>query len=193
MTRPPEYFPTLPFWAEFLSEDEFAVSDGFQYSRQSLQNRTRLRTPDGWQWITIPVKGGQHGRAIREMEIDNSVPWMGKHLRALQYNYRTSPYFEAFEDRFKSFFDREWLMLGDVAIESIRLACELLQIDPPTVKEQAEGGEPISRTSFRSPVYRQNFDGFESGMSVLDTFFNQGFETERLIRQGIENDRRQVE
>ena len=197
--RPPEYFPGLPFWALALECDRVILADTFQYSRQSLQNRARLRTPDGWQWITIPVIGRQHRRPINEVEIDNTVPWRGKHLRALQYNYRTTPYFEAFEDRFEAFFDRDWLTLGSVSVASIRLVCEILDI--PKMLVQSEGGHPApdslelildtdrpvdgaTMLHFESEVYRQNFGGFEPEMSILDPVFNLGSETLDLLRRG---------
>jgi len=178
--------------------DRVILADTFQYSRQSFQNRARLRTPDGWQWITVPLKGGQRGRPIAEVEIDNTVPWRGKHLRALQYNYRTTPYFEAFEDRFEAFFDRDWHTLGSVSVASIRLVCEILDIPEPLV--QSEGGRPapdsqelildsdrpvdgVAILELEPKVYRQNFAGFEPGMSVLDALFNLGFETLDLMKR----------
>ncbi len=196
--RPPEYFPALPFWALVLECDRVILADTFQYSRQSFQNRARLKTPDGWQWITIPLKGGQRGRPIAEVEIDNTVPWRGKHLRALQYNYRTTPYFEAFEDRFEAFFKRDWRTLGSVSVASVRLVCEILDIPQPVA--QSEGGLPdpgsrelvletdravkggkILKFEPECKDYRQNFGGFEPGMSILDALFNLGFETLNLL------------
>jgi hypothetical protein len=198
--RPPDYFPGLPFWALAVHCEQVVVADTFEYSRQSFQNRARLRTPDGWQWITIPLKGGQRGRPIAEAEIDNTVPWRGKHLRSLQYNYRTSPYFEAFEDRFEAFYDRDWATLGSVSVASVRLVCDLLELPGPVVlSEQGkldpespelilESDRPLEGASvlaFDPEVYHQNFAGFEPGMSVLDALFNVGFETLDLIGQGI--------
>ena len=177
--------------------DHVTLADTHQYSRQSFENRARLRTPDGWQWITIPLKGGQRGRPIVQIEIDNTVPWRGKHLRALQYNYRTSPYFEAFEDRFEAFFERDWRTLGAVTVASIQLVSDLLELpvpgvlsdsppsDPNTPELILESDRPIEGAhtlQFRTEPYVQNFAGFEPGMSVLDALFNLGFDTIELIR-----------
>ena len=194
--RPPEYFPGLPFWALALECDQVILADTFQYSRQSFQNRAKLRTPVGWQWITIPVKGRQHGLPINEVEIDNTVPWRGKHLRALQYNYRTSPYFEAFEDRFEAFFDRDWYTLGSVSVASIRLVCKILGLRKPGAMSDGSRPDPDSRElilhsdldvegarilKFEPEPYPQNFGGFEPGLSVLDAVFNHGHGSIALI------------
>ena len=194
--RPPEYFPGLPFWALVLRCDTVLLGDEFQYSRQSFQNRARLRTPDGWQWITVPLKGGQQRRPIIEVEIDNTVPWRGKHFRALMYNYRSTPFFEAYEDRFEDFFARDWLTLGPLTVASIRLVAELLDLPPPGTQSDGslatsgsrelilDSDRPVDgavNLKFEERPYRQNFAGFESGMSILDLFFNYGPESRTIL------------
>lgn len=197
--RPPEYFPALPFWALALHADTVIVADTFQYSKQSLQNRSRLRTPDGWQWITIPLKGGQRGHPIAEVEIDNTVPWRGKHRRSLQYNYRSAPYFEAYEDLFDAFFDADWSILGDATIASMRIIAGLLELPTPGQSSLGDAlpeghreillkqDHPTSDSvvlEFEHPIYSQNFPGFEPGLSALDLIFNYGPEASEIIRRG---------
>jgi hypothetical protein len=197
--RSPEYFPSLDFWALMLASDSFEISDHLVYERQSFQNRSKLRTPDGWQWISVPLKGGQRGRTIAATEIDNTAPWARKHLRAMQYNYRSSPYFEACEDQFESFFSNEWVTLGALTIASIELMCSLIGLPVPPFR-RAGGGEEIRSSlvlqrdrqmagsillHFDHPTYQQNFDGFVAGLSGLDAFFNSGPATIELIRDGI--------
>lgn len=189
--RPPEYFPGLPFWAVMMHCERFVLADTFQYTRQSFQNRTKLRNPNGWQWLTVPLKGGQRGRAIAETEIDNTVPWRGKHLRALSFNYRSAPYFEYYEDRLVDFFEREWKRLGTLTVASVALVAHFLSLPSPellsSIDEDFLGSESDElllesdppdlegvRLRFRDPHYDQNFDGFEAGMSVLDLLFNHG-------------------
>lgn len=199
--RPPEYFAGLEFWIPAVVGDVIRLDDRVPYRRQSFQNRARLRTPDGWQWITVPLKGRQRGTSIADIEIDNTVPWRSKHLRALQYNYRTSPYFEAYEDRFEDLLRREWLTLGSLTVTTVELVCNILELPAPESVRHEHGSPPSSNEerldlaeephaggvySFMAVPYRQNFPGFEAGMSVLDAFFNLGHEVLDLIRAGIE-------
>lgn len=182
----PEYFPRLCFFATAVSDGDFVLDPGRPYEKQSYLNRARLRTPDGWQWITVPVIGRQVGIPVRDVEIDNTVPWRKKHLRAFQYNYRSTPYFEAFEDRIVEFFDKEWRLLGDATVASVELTCELLGLRGPIPSSGRLGDSGSKRTipeSVSKIRYRQNFEGFEAGMSVLDAFFNLGYETTELIRK----------
>lgn len=196
--RPPEYFAGLSFWALVVRCDRVILADSFQYSRQSFQNRARLRTPDGWQWITVPLKGGQRGCSIAEIEIDNTVPWRGKHLRALQYNYRSAPYFEAFEDRFEDLLEHEWTTLGDLTVASTSLVADILDLPRPErlsrVQAQPDESTELLLNSdphqegcpvlqFDGVQYHQNFPGFEAGMSILDAVFNLGFESIELLNR----------
>lgn len=170
----PEYFPRLDFFRQLLAG--VPVDPTHPYTRQSFMNRTRLRTPDGWQWLTVPVVGRQRGVPISQVVIDNSVPWRGKHLRAFQYNYRSTPYFEAYEDRFVEFFEREWDTLGPLVVASIDLSQDLIGPLPPVGPQQ-----PVTEPQPTDTTYVQNFPGFVPNLSVLDAFFNLGPAARDLI------------
>lgn len=214
--RAPEYFPGHAYIGLLLQVDRFYLADTFEYSRQSYHNRAKLRNPNGWQWITVPLGWGQSTAPLNEVEVQENPVWMQKHWRAIMYNYRSTPYFEYYEDRFRPFFENEWDILGEVTSSSIELVCRLLEIDTELIRlsrqsnppqtfeaawERVGDGELVSLEDtaeynrqfvsdlrvlrFEELEYRQNFPGFEPGMSVLDMLFNYGPETVSLIRQGI--------
>jgi hypothetical protein len=209
--RPPEYFPGMRFCTLMARVDTFVVADTFQYSRQSYQNRAKLRTPQGWQWISIPLLARQHGEPICNVRIDTHAPWRAKHLRAMGFNYRSSPYFEYYEDAFVAFLESDWEVLADATVASIRLIHRLLDLDTAlvctseledqphdlsqfaalhsglwlamgdTLRHDIESGIPAEEVPFTHPGYHQNFPGFEAGMSILDVLFNKGPETRSLL------------
>lgn len=126
--RPPEYWPSPLFAALLMATDRFYVGDTFRYSRQSLQNRARLRNPEGWQWISIPLQRGQQGRAIAKTAINTDEPWIGRHWRALMYNYRSAPYFEYYEPRLRPIFEQQWTSVGPLALATISFVIEALDL-----------------------------------------------------------------
>lgn len=140
--RPPEYWPSLTHFALADVADEVVLADTLQYSRQSFQNRARVRTPQGWQWISVPLKGGQHGKPICKVAVRNSVAWAGKHWRALHYNYRTSPFFEFYEPQLRPLFELRWNVLGDLTCATVEVLAELLGISTPLVRASALHGRP---------------------------------------------------
>jgi hypothetical protein len=58
-----------------------------QYTRRDWRNRNKIKTPQGVQWLTVPVivKGKYHQK-IYETEINGSN-WPSEHWKALKYNY----------------------------------------------------------------------------------------------------------
>ena len=214
--RPPEYFPRLNYMALILEVDRFYLADTFEFSRQSYHNRTKLRNPDGWHWITVPLAWGESTAPLVDVSIQENPIWKDKHWRAIMYDYRSTPYFEFYEDRFRPLFDEEWTMIGAFTSASIECVCELLEIDtelirfssledPPGTFEAAVEAVAIDdllclpdtaaynrqfvpdlkTLQFEEPEYRQNFPGFEPGMSVLDMLFNYGPETVERIAEGV--------
>lgn len=75
------------------SVDEFILYDDMQYTKRDWRNRNQIKTPQGVQWLTVPVlvKGKYH-QTIRDTEIDGS-DWATLHWKALVQNYRRAPYF----------------------------------------------------------------------------------------------------
>ncbi|GMQ81190.1 MAG: hypothetical protein BMS9Abin05_0621 [Rhodothermia bacterium] len=207
--RPPVYFPNLAYCALMATVDCFVVGDSFQYSRQSFQNRTRIRSPDGAQWLTVPLAGGQHGNPISETRIDYSFHWQKKHLKALRFNYGSTPFYEHYIDDISNIIATGHDSLAELTVASVALTHELLGLVCTLEKEGSnELGENRSTAgteylfeadknwehthapdcrflAFDHPVYRQNFDGFVEGMSVLDLLFGHGPEAPRILRSGI--------
>lgn len=140
--RPPAYFPPLPYMALVQHVDYFVLADTMRYRRQTFQNRARLRNPQGWQWVTVPLRAHQHGRAIQAVAVNDDDPWKGKHWRAFQYNYRSTPYFEYFEPQVQPFFERTWTTLGALTCASVELLHEMMGLSTTLVRASALDGAP---------------------------------------------------
>ena len=87
------YIPWKGYFDMIASVDEFILYDDMQYTRRDWRNRNQIKTPQGIQWLTIPVlvKGKYHQK-IRETEIDGT-DWAAAHWKALAQNYRRAPHF----------------------------------------------------------------------------------------------------
>lgn len=74
--------------------DEFILYDDMQYTRRDWRNRNQIKTPQGVQWLTIPVQvKGKYHQKIRDTEIDG-IDWASVHWKALVQNYRRAPHFD---------------------------------------------------------------------------------------------------
>ena len=140
--RPPEYFPRLSFVALMRAVDVFVLADTFQYSRQSFQNRTRLRTPDGWSWISVPLLGRQHGKPIFDTRVDNRSSWRSKHRRAFRYNYGNTAYFDFYEDQLKSLYTTSWTSLASLTCATAELVHQLFGLRAKIVRASSLEATP---------------------------------------------------
>ncbi len=88
------YIPWKGYFDMIAAVDEFILYDDMQYTRRDWRNRNKIKTPEGSQWLTVPVivKGKYHQK-IRETEIENST-WAAIHWKALCANYRRAPFFK---------------------------------------------------------------------------------------------------
>jgi len=90
----PTYLPWLGYFDLIDQVDVFVILDSVQFEKQSWQQRNRIKTPCGLQWLTVPVVfRGRFGQSIYEVEIRDGE-FSGNHLRAIELNYRRAPFFE---------------------------------------------------------------------------------------------------
>jgi hypothetical protein len=109
----PQYLPYLGFFHKLQNCDVFVLLDDAQFSKGGFQNRNRIKSPDGWQWLTVPVLH-RAKQAIREVEINGSVPWRRKHWSALVSNYSRAPHFERYVEELQRIFAVEWKHLASL-------------------------------------------------------------------------------
>src|SRR3546814_15756587 len=82
------YIPWKGYFDLIAAVDEFILYDDMQYTRHDWRNRNKIKTPQGLQWLTVPVQGkGSLDQTIREAAIDNAY-WSGKQWKSLVQNYR---------------------------------------------------------------------------------------------------------
>lgn len=213
--QPPAYFPPLAYTALIYHVDHFVLADTFRFRRETFQNRSKLRNAQGGHWITIPLFGRPHGAPLHTIEIETGGRWREKHWRSFKYDYRTTMYFEFYEEEFRPFFEVQWENLADCTCRSVTLQTELLGLQTRMTRASALKGRPASldgileatgaqklvvaeeqarpdvdvatveRFRYDPPTYHQNFEGFEPGMSAMDLVFNYGRDAPRRLAQGI--------
>lgn len=87
------YIPWKGYFDLIAAVDEFVIFDDMQYTRRDWRNRNKIKTPQGLQWLTVPVQvKGRYTQTIRETMIDGHA-WAQDHSRALAQNYARAPHF----------------------------------------------------------------------------------------------------
>jgi hypothetical protein len=98
----PGYSPDLAWVARVLNAGIVILDDLHPFSRKSKVHRTKIRTPDGHQWLTIPFVQEDRRKPIRQVRIDDRRPWLRHHLQAIEFNYRNSLYYDFYEPEIRA-------------------------------------------------------------------------------------------
>ena len=118
----PQYLPWLGFFSKLDAADVFVLYDDTQYKHDEWQNRNRIRTANGVQWLTVPVHHSQ-GELLRDIRIDRSKPWARKHANALAAGYGRAACYGDYANAFAERYAGEWTRLAELNLEFIRLLC----------------------------------------------------------------------
>ena len=99
------YIPWKGYFDLISSVDEFILFDDRQFTRRDWRNRNRIKTPQGSQWLTIPVetKGRYHQR-IDETVISDPG-WARQHWKTIVHNYASAPSFPHYRERLEALYE----------------------------------------------------------------------------------------
>ena len=87
------YIPWKGYFDMVAAVDEFILCDNMQYTRRDWRNRNQIKTPQGIQWLTVPVQvKGKYDQKIKDTLIDGA-DWAAAHWKALVHNYSRAPHF----------------------------------------------------------------------------------------------------
>ncbi len=188
----PGFFPNIAHFAVLAQHDVlWEVCDNYQ--KQTFRNRTYICTDRGLFMMNIPIQhvGGKQGKQLyKDVRPEAAYPWQRQHWRTLQTAYRTSPFFEYYEDDIAPLFEKKFNFLLDFNLQSITTVCNCLQLEMPLEKTTEYQPSPENENldarylinpkvqfAIEQEAYIQVFGnkhGFIENVSVLDLLFNEG-------------------
>ena len=185
----PTYFPSISHYIAMIQADSvtFEMEDNFQ--KQTNRNRMYIYSPNGIQLLNVPIKHSiDKHQKYKDVRIENDFAWQKNHFKSLEAAYRTSPFFEYFEDDFRPLFEKKQEFLMDLNLELFELVNSSLGIKIDAQKTTEYFHDVTEYIDFRSLVngkkdvtqieeYTQVFSnkhGFIHNLSILDLLFNEG-------------------
>ncbi len=188
----PMYFGSVAQFVAIAQAESVVFENEDNYQKQTYRNRTYIYGANGRLLLTVPIKhtGKKGGRQLyKDIRIENSFLWQSLHWKSLETAYRTSPFFEYYEDEFVHLFEKRREFLLDFNYECMQGVLDCLQLDISFTKTAVFDKEPKETTDLRGLViakkeasydlesYIQVFSekyGFLSNLSILDLLFNEG-------------------
>lgn len=185
----PSYFPSISHFVAISQCDlvTFEMDDNFQ--KQTNRNRMYIYSPNGIQLLNIPVKHSKTAhQKTKEIKIENDFDWQKQHFKSLEAAYRSSPFFEYFEDNIASIFQKKHTFLMDLNLETMAIVSKCLGLEFDYNETTEYLHEVKDKTDFRSLIngkkdtavfepYTQVFEekhGYLTNLSILDLLFNEG-------------------
>ena len=134
----PHLLPWLGYFDRMRKADLFILLDDVQFERQNYQNRVRIKTGQGPQWIIVPVHQRSQEERIGDKTIDNQREgrhrWGRKAFLSLKYAYQGAPYFRDYAGLLKEVLDARWEKLVDLDLLLIDFLRQALEIKTPMVR-----------------------------------------------------------
>ncbi len=126
----PTYLPWLGYFDLIKSSDTFVFLDHVNFSKQSWQQRNRIRDKKGEIMLTVPVhKPKSDESSINKILIDYlKIPHI-KHLKSIKSCYGKSKNFKIIFDELENIYNEEHKFLVDLNLSLIKYGCKKLKID----------------------------------------------------------------
>ena len=143
----PQYLPWLGYFDKIDKADIFCFLDTVQFKKNEWQNRNRIKSANGWQWLTTPVLY-RFPQKINTVRINNATNWKKKHRQALITNYGKAPFFDELFPFFEGIFSQEWEFLADLNINLVQKLLEMLNLGTKATVRASEfqlSDEPTDR------------------------------------------------
>jgi hypothetical protein len=136
----PEHLPWLGYLDKARKADEFIFLDTVAFKKNYFENRNRIRTPQGWAWVNVPVlTKGRFGQAFLDVEINNKTRWAEVYWRTLAQNYSKTPFWKTYGRALEELLLRPWERLVELNLALIELLWSAFGIPTPTRRASALG------------------------------------------------------
>lgn len=144
----PAYLPWLGYFHRIAISDIHIVLDHVQFEKNSFVNRNKIRTKEGWCWLTVPLrtKGLFGNLEINTLEISQDNRWSKKHWSSIASNYSKAPHFEEFVWIVKGIYSESWRKFNELVkaitsniLKSLNIKTQLLyssQMSPAGQKDE---------------------------------------------------------
>jgi len=185
----PSYFPSISHFVAIANADvvTFEMEDTFQ--KQTNRNRMYIYSPNGIQLLNVPIKHSKEKHQVmKDVKLETAFDWQKQHFKSLEAAYRTSPFFEYFEDAIVPIFQKKHPFLMDLNLETMSIVSKCLGMDfdytetieyfhevddKKDLRHFVNGKKDTSTFEKYTQVFGEKH-GYLNNLSILDLLFNEG-------------------
>lgn len=191
-TLPLFYLPPVGYFSLIQKLNPNFLIDEYEHlAKQTFRNRASICSPNGRLDITVPVvKGSKAHKVMKDVKICYDFKWQRLHWLSLESCYRSSAYFEYYEDELAPFYNQKFEFLFDYnlqilawLVKKLKMGSELNltseyndhlspEMDYRGMMNPKKIGELANNKSYYQVFEDRN--NFLPHLSIVDLLFNQG-------------------
>ena len=122
------YLPWLGLFHRISLCDIYVSLDTVKYNPRSYDSRNKIKTPNGFKWLNVPVQKGESG-ILKDIRINNALKWKEDHLKSILYSYKGAQYFDYYFKRLEGILSKNHEYLMDLNEELLKFFLKELDID----------------------------------------------------------------
>ncbi|MBI2280503.1 MAG: WbqC family protein [Bacteroidetes bacterium] len=186
------YLPPIIYFRQLIMANDNLIDVNEYFVKQTYRNRCVIFGADGKLDLIVPILKRNSKQLVKDVKISNADNWKKNHWKSIEAAYRSSPYFEYYEDSFYPFYhQKNDTFLSDFNLELINTVCQALKITNTIQLSQQYIKPSNDIMDFRTAIspknkslneieqqtYIQVFSdkwGFQKNLSIIDLLFNEG-------------------
>lgn len=176
----PAYLPWLGYFERILMSDVFIVLDHVDIDRNSktkFSNRNRIRTPEGWQWLTVPIiTKGSESLKLKDLCVDTGTRWQQKHLASIQHAYSKAPHYATHFPFLQELYGRSWTKLTPLCDAILGRLLDKIDIRTRVLRSSEMGVPGEKEDLIRNLCLAVGADTYISGPFGRDYLDSSAFE-----------------
>lgn len=197
---PSAYLGPISYYQLIMGNPSAVIERHEYYIKQTCRSRCYIYGANGVLKLVIPIKSTGNHTVMKDVLIANDTNWQVLHWRSICSAYRSSPFFEYYEDGIAPFYNEPFEKLMDFNTALHKKILELLELKtdlvftkeyhakPTGLFDCRNGFQKLQQLQERStiPKYIQVFEkygGYMPNLSIIDLLFNLGPRSLDIIRQ----------
>ena len=184
----PTYFPSISTYIAIAKADSITLEMEDNFQKQTNRNRMYIYSANGLQLLNIPVKHLKNSHQMsKDIQLETEFDWQKQHFKSLEAAYRSSPFFEFFEDILMPVFEKDYKFLMDLNLDTMTIISKCIglktsfskteefqkETDLVDFRNLAAGKKDQTQITPYTQVFGEKY-GFLHNLSILDLLFNEG-------------------
>lgn len=184
----PTYFPSISTYIAMAKADSITLEMEDNFQKQTNRNRMYIYSANGLQLLNIPVKHLKNSHQMsKDIQLETEFDWQKQHFKSLEAAYRSSPFFEFFEDILMPVFEKDYKFLMDLNLDTMTIISKCIglktsfskteefqkETDLVDFRNLAAGKKDQTQITPYTQVFGEKY-GFLHNLSILDLLFNEG-------------------